>query len=70
MKITKITNLYPKAIQVDMDNGEWAQIYEFGKTLYTTTSDRVKKSTLVELKKDILLVDWDATKLTQLYINE
>lgn len=68
MKITKISNIYPKAIQIDMDNGEWCQIYEFGKTLYTTTSDRVKKSTLVELKKDILLVNWDSEKLTQLYI--
>lgn len=68
MKIIKIFNISPKAIQIDLEGGEYAQIYEFGKTQYTTTSDRIKKSTLVNLKKDILLVGWDAEKLEKLYI--
>lgn len=68
MKILKISNIAPKAIQIDFENEEWAQIYEFGKTQYTTTSDKIKKSTLVNIKKDCLLVEWNSEKLTQLYI--
>lgn len=69
MKITKIFNIAPKAIQIELDNGEWAKLWDWGKTIYTQTSDKVKKSTLVELKKDAQLFEWEASKLEQLYIN-
>jgi len=70
MKIIKITNLYPKAIQIDFEEGEWAKLYEFGWTIVSITSDRIKKSTLLNLKKDAKLCEWDASKLENLYIND
>ena len=67
MKIEKISNIAPKAIQIDFEDGEWARLYEFGWTIISNTSDKIKKSTLVELKKDARLYEWDSEKLTQLY---
>jgi hypothetical protein len=68
MKIIKISNIAPKAIQIDMDNGEWGQMWQFGHTIYTSTSDNFKKSNLVNIKKDAQLVEWNAEKLEKLYI--
>jgi hypothetical protein len=68
MKILKIFNIAPKAIQIEFEDGEYAQIFHFGKTLYSSTSEKVKKSTLVNLKRDILLVNWSAQELEKLYV--
>ena len=70
MKIEKISNIAPKAIQIDFEDGEWARLYEFGWTIISNTSDKIKKSTLVELKKDAKLFDWDASKLEKLYVQK
>lgn len=68
MKITKIVNIAPKAIQIDLEGGEWARLWQFGKTVFSETSDSVKKSTLVNIKRDAQLVEWKAGKLEHLYI--
>ncbi len=70
MKITKITNLYPRAIQIDLDNGEWAQMWQFGHSIYSIVSDGFRKSNLINIKKDAQLFDWRAEKLEKLYIND
>lgn len=69
-RIIKISNIAPKAIQIDLDNGEWARLHQFGKTVFSEVSDGMKKSTLVELKKDVQLFEWNSQKLKELYINE
>lgn len=66
----KIYNIAPKAIQIDLDNGEWAQMWQFGHSVYTSVSDGFRKSNLVNIKKDAPLFNWDASKLEKLYINE
>lgn len=68
MKITKIFNIAPKAIQIDIDDGEWAQMWQFGHSIYTSVSDGFRKSNLVNIKKDAQLVGWDAKELEKLYI--
>lgn len=68
MKILKISNIAPKAIQIDMDNGEWCQMWQFGHSIYTSVSDGFRKSNLVNIKKDVELFNWDASKLEKLYI--
>lgn len=70
MKILKISNIAPKAIQIDMDNGEWAVLHNFGKTIYSEVSNGFRKSNLVNIKKDAQLCEWNAEKLTQLYIDD
>lgn len=70
MKIIKISNIAPKAIQIDFEENEWARLYEFGSTVISNTSDRIKKSILVNIKKDAKLFEWNAKELEKLYINE
>jgi hypothetical protein len=68
VKIKDIYNVYQKAIKIDMDDGEWAVLHNFGKTVYSEVSDGMRKSNLVNLKKDAQLVEWNAEKLKQLYL--
>lgn len=68
MKILKISNIAPKAIQIDLENEQWVQMWKFGHTIYTSTSDKVKKSTLVNIKKDAELVNWNEKELEKLYL--
>jgi hypothetical protein len=68
MKIKDICNIYQKAIKIDMDDGEWAVLHNFGKTVYCEVSDGMKKSNLVHLKKDARLCEWNAQKLKELYL--
>lgn len=67
MKVARVFNIAPKAVQIDFDNGEWAKLYEFGKTIVSEVSDGVKKSTLINIKKDCLSVEWDGEELEKLY---
>ncbi len=68
MKVTKIFNIAPKAIQIDLENEQWAQMWQFGHTIYTNVSDGFRKSNLVNIKKDALLCEWNSEKLKQLYL--
>lgn len=68
MKIIKISNIYPKAIQIEFEEGGWARLYKFGNVVYSEVSDRIKKSTLVNIKKDAQLVNWDSKELEKLYL--
>lgn len=68
MKILKISNIAPKAIQIDLDNGEWAQMWQFGHSIYTSVSDGFRKSNLASIKKDVELFNWNSQELEKLYI--
>jgi hypothetical protein len=68
VKIKDIYNVYQKAIKIDMDDGEWAVLHNFGETVYSEVSDGMKKSNLVNIKKDAQLCEWDAEKLKELYL--
>ena len=57
-----------RCIKVVFNDRQWAHFHEFGKTILTCTSDDVLKSTLSELKKDILKSEWDVQQLREWYI--
>ena len=67
-KITAITEI-GDSISIIFNDGESAVFYPFAKTIYTQTSPRVLKKTLIEFKKDIMKTNWNAEELSRLYIN-
>lgn len=42
----------PNCFLLSFSCGNWAEIYKFGRDVYTVTSDNLHKSTLAEIKID------------------
>ena len=55
-------------ISVIFNDGESAIFYPFAKTIYTQTSPRVLKKTLVNLKKDVKDTNFNVEELKKLWI--
>lgn len=51
------------------DDKQFAVFCMFGKTIFTTTSPGILKSTLVNIKNDIKQFGFDAEIMRKLYIN-
>ena len=68
-QITSIV-LIGNGIHILLNDGEGALFTKFGKTIYTETSDNVKKKTLSEFKKDIVKYKWDVEKLKEIWIKK
>ena len=56
------------SISVIFNDGESAIFYPFAKTIYTQTSPRVLKKTLVNLKKDIKDTNFNVEELKKLWV--
>ena len=56
------------SISVIFNDGESAIFYPFAKTIYTQTSPRVLKKTLVNLKKDIKDTNFNIEELKKLWV--
>lgn len=67
MRITEI-NKVGRTLTIIMDNGESAELSPFGNTIYTSTSDGLKKSSLDEFKKDVKKYNFDENKLRKAWI--
>lgn len=68
-QITSII-LIGNTISIILNDGESALFTKFAKTIYTETSDNVKKKTLSEFKKDIVKYKWDVEKLKEVWIKK
>lgn len=66
-KIESITRI-GNSISVIFNDGESVVFYPFGKTIITNVSYGVLKSTLSELKKDILKSNWNVQQLKEWYV--
>lgn len=55
-------------ISVIFNDGESAIFYPFAKTIYTQTSPRVLKKTLVNLKKDVKDTNFNVEELKKLWV--
>ena len=56
------------SISVIFNDGESAIFYPFAKTIYTQTSPRVLKTTLVNLKKDVKDTNFNVEELKKLWV--
>ena len=56
------------SISVIFNDGESAIFYPFAKTIYTQTSPRVLKKTLVNLKKDVKDTNFNVEELKKLWV--
>ena len=56
------------SISVIFNDGESAIFYPFAKTIYTQTSPRVLKKTLVNLKKDVKDTNFNVEELKRLWV--
>ena len=56
------------SISVIFNDGESTIFYPFAKTIYTQTSPRVLKKTLVNLKKDVKDTDFNVEELKRLWV--
>ncbi len=50
------------------NDGEDAKIFRFGKDLFCTTSERVLKKTLVNIKQDVKDTDFNFQELRRLWL--
>ena len=57
------------SISVIFNDGESAIFYPFAKTIYTQTSPRVLKTTLVNLKKDVKDTNFNVEELKKLWVD-
>ena len=55
-------------IAVTFNDGEGCVFHKFGKTIYTTTTPRVLKKTLVNLKKDVKDTNFNVEELKKLWV--
>ena len=66
-KVVSISDI-EGSISVIFNDGESAIFYPFAKTIYTQTSPRVLKKTLVNLKKDVKDTNFNVEELKKLWV--
>lgn len=66
----KITHLKVTGnkIELQFESGESAEVYKFGKELYSTTSENLHKSTLSEFKQSIKELGFSEKELKQKWL--
>ncbi len=67
MKIIHLEKIID-GINIFLDNGEEAQFYKFGNTIYSVISEGLHKEEFIEFKENITANRWDIEVLRKIWV--